>query len=128
MLQCQLTDTALVFGPRYREGKLIELANDFVEGLYDDKENLQYINIVMRDFVTCEKSALTIRLNFAKGYASADSEFAARSTPLRASNRRRRISGAERARDARARQKRRGYGYHERDRRRNFAKPQKARL
>lgn len=39
MLQCQLTDTALVFGPRYREGKLIELANDFVKGLYDDKEN-----------------------------------------------------------------------------------------
>ena len=77
VLQCQLTDTALVFGPRYREGKLIELANDFVKGLYDDKENLQYINIVMRDFVTCEKSALTIRLNFAKGYASADSEFAA---------------------------------------------------
>ncbi len=77
MLQCQLTDTALVFGPRYREGKLIELANDFVKGLYDDKENLQYINIVMRDFVTCEKSALTIRLSFAKGYASADSEFAA---------------------------------------------------
>lgn len=60
VLQCQLTDTALVFGPRYREGKLIDLANDFVEGLYDDEENLQYINIVMRDFVTCEKSALTI--------------------------------------------------------------------
>lgn len=48
-----------------------------MKGLYDDKVNLQYINIVMRDFVTCEKSALTIRLNFAKGYASADSEFAA---------------------------------------------------
>lgn len=77
VLQCQLTDTALVFGPRYREGKLIDLANDFVEGLYDDEENLPYINIIMRDFVTCEKSALTIRLNFAKGYASADSEFAA---------------------------------------------------
>ena len=77
VLQCQLTDTTLVFGPRYREGKLIDLANDFVEGLYDDEENLPYINIVMRDFVTCEKSALTIRLNFAKGYASADSEFAA---------------------------------------------------
>lgn len=77
VLQCQLTDNALVFGPRYREGKLIELANDFVKGLYDDEENLPYINIIMRDFVTCEKSALTIRLKFAKGYASADSEFAA---------------------------------------------------
>ena len=77
VLQCQLTDTALVFGPRYREGKLIERANAFVEGLYDDAENLPYINIVMRDFVTCEKSALTVRLNIAKGYAPADGEFAA---------------------------------------------------
>ena len=76
MLQCQLTDTALVFGPRYREGKLIERANAFVEGLYDDAENLPYINIVMRDFVTCEKSALTVRLNIAKGYAPAGGEFA----------------------------------------------------
>ena len=31
----------------------------------------------MRDFVTCEKSALTVRLNIAKGYAPADGEFAA---------------------------------------------------
>ena len=77
VLQCQLTDTALVFGPRYREGKLIERANAFVEGLYDDAENLPYINIVMRDFVTCEKSALTVRLNIAKGYAPAGGEFAA---------------------------------------------------
>ena len=77
VLQCQLTDTALVFGPRYREGRLIERANAFVEGLYDDAENLPYINIVMRDFVTCEKSALTVRLNIAKGYAPADGEFAA---------------------------------------------------
>lgn len=72
VLQCQLTDTTLVFGPRYREGKLIGRANDFVRALYDDKENLRYINIVMRDFVTCQKSALIIRLNEAKGLLAAD--------------------------------------------------------
>lgn len=70
---------ALVFGPRFREGKLIERANAFVEALYDDADRLPYINIVMRDFVTCEKCALTVRLNIAKGYASADTltEFSA---------------------------------------------------
>lgn len=79
VLQCQLTDNALVFGPRFREGKLIERANAFVEALFDDADRLPYINIVMRDFVTCEKCALTVRLNIAKGYASADTltEFSA---------------------------------------------------
>lgn len=66
VLQCQLTDNALVFGPRYREGKLIERANDFVRALYDNAEDLPYINIIMRDFVTCEKTALIVGLNIAK--------------------------------------------------------------
>lgn len=47
VLQCQLTDNALVFGPRYREGKLIERANDFVRALYDNAEDLPYINIII---------------------------------------------------------------------------------
>ena len=70
VLQCQLTDNALVFGPRYREGKLIERANDFVRALYDNAEDLPYINIIMRDFVTCEKTALIVGLNIAKGWVS----------------------------------------------------------
>ena len=72
MLQCQLTDNALVFGPRYREGKLIERANDFVRALYDNAEDLPYINIIMRDFVTCEKTALIVWLNIAKGWVSGE--------------------------------------------------------
>lgn len=72
VLQCQLTDNALVFGPRYREGKLIERANDFVRALYDNTEDLPYINIIMRDFVTCEKTALIVRLNIAKGWVGED--------------------------------------------------------
>lgn len=72
VLQCQLTDNALVFGPRYREGKLIERANDFVRALYDNAEDLPYINIIMRDFVTCEKTALIVRLNIAKGWVSGE--------------------------------------------------------
>ena len=72
VLQCQLTDNALVFGPRYREGKLIERANDFVRALYDNAEDLPYINIIMRDFVTCEKTALIVGLNMAKGWVSGE--------------------------------------------------------
>ena len=72
VLQCQLTDNALVFGPRYREGKLIERANDFVRALYDNAEDLPYINIIIRDFVTCEKTALIVGLNIAKGWVSGE--------------------------------------------------------
>lgn len=72
VLQCQLTDNALVFGPRYREGKLIERANDFVRALYDNAEDLPYINIIMRDFVTCEKTALIVGLNIAKDWVSGE--------------------------------------------------------
>ena len=68
VLQSQLTDRALIFGPRYREGELIGYAADFLKALYSDTDTLPYINIVMRDFVTCEKTALIIRLNVAKGY------------------------------------------------------------
>lgn len=72
VLQSQLTDISLIFGPRYREGKLIGLMNEFVKNLYDDDENIKYINIIMRDFVTCEKSALTLRLNLKKGVIADD--------------------------------------------------------
>ena len=35
---------------------------------------LANINNVMRDFVDCEKCALTVRLNVAKGYAEKETE------------------------------------------------------
>lgn len=71
VLQAQLTDMAFVFGPRYREGQLIGYMNDFVRDLAES-ENLPYVNIIMRDFVDCEKCALTVRLNIAKGYVKTD--------------------------------------------------------
>ena len=78
VLQAQLTDMAFVFGPRYREGVLIDMMNDYVRSLADSKY-IGYANVIMRDFVTCEKCALTINLNFAKGYVNPDTaeEFAA---------------------------------------------------
>ncbi len=66
VLQAQLTDAALVFGPRYSESRLVDKMNAFVYGLYAS-ENVGNVNIIMRDFVDCEKSALTLRLNLAKG-------------------------------------------------------------
>lgn len=71
VLQAQLTDTLGVFGPAYREGRAIGYINDFVRGLYDN-DSAYDVNIIMRDFATCEKSALTLRLNLAKGLVPAD--------------------------------------------------------
>lgn len=71
VLQAQLTDTLGVFGPSYREGRAIGYINDFVRGLYDD-DMMYDVNVIMRDFVTCEKSALTLRLNIVKGLVAED--------------------------------------------------------
>ena len=71
VLQAQLTDTTAIFGPRYREGRGIEHINNFVKGLVGS-EMLKDINIVMRDFVTCEKSAITVSLNLAKGFVKSE--------------------------------------------------------
>ncbi len=71
VLQAQLTDGYGICGPRYREGRGIEAINEFVYNLYDS-EYLSVINIILRDFVTCEKSAITLRLNIAKGLVNED--------------------------------------------------------
>lgn len=39
--------------------------NAYVKGLYDS-DDLQYINIIMRDFVNCEKASYILNLNVAK--------------------------------------------------------------
>ncbi|MCM1306074.1 MAG: phosphatidylinositol-specific phospholipase C domain-containing protein [Bacteroides sp.] len=66
VLQGQLTDGALIIGPRYREGCHEKNMNDCVVSLADD-ENLQYINIVMRDYISPIKNCYTLTLNVAKG-------------------------------------------------------------
>lgn len=47
--------------------------NEYVKNLYDS-DDLQYINIIMRDFVNCEKSAYILRLNIAKELVKTDSK------------------------------------------------------
>lgn len=46
--------------------------NAYIESLYDS-EDLQYINIIMRDFVTCEKASYILKLNVAKDLIKSDS-------------------------------------------------------
>ncbi|MDE7373699.1 MAG: phosphatidylinositol-specific phospholipase C domain-containing protein [Clostridia bacterium] len=66
VLQGQLTDGALVFGPRYREACHEKNMNAYVYGLAEN-ENLATINIIIRDFISPSKNAYTLRLNLAKG-------------------------------------------------------------
>ena len=66
VLQGQLTDGALVFGPRYREACHEKNMNAYVYGLAEN-ESLGQINIIIRDFISPSKNAYTLRLNLAKG-------------------------------------------------------------
>ena len=74
VLQGQLTDGALIAGPRFREGCHEKNMNEYVESLAYDAETLKYINIIMRDFVSPQKNAITISLNFFKGAVKEDSK------------------------------------------------------
>lgn len=66
VLQGQLTDGLFVFGPRFREAQHAGNMNKYVESLANSKD-LEIINIIIRDFVSPHKNALTINLNAAKG-------------------------------------------------------------
>ncbi len=66
VLQSQLTDGSLVCGPRYREGQHEKNMNECIAA-FANSENLEYINVVMRDFVSPSKNAITLSLNVAKG-------------------------------------------------------------
>jgi hypothetical protein len=66
VLQGQLTDGLLVFGPKYREYTHNQRMNEYVKGLANSPD-LEYINIIMRDYVTAEKNAYIMELNLYKG-------------------------------------------------------------
>ncbi|MBR1748006.1 MAG: hypothetical protein IJ735_07365 [Clostridia bacterium] len=72
VLQGQLTDGLLVFGPKFRESQNKEGMDAYVKSLADSPD-LSYVNIVMRDFVTPNKNKLTLTLNLKKGVVRADS-------------------------------------------------------
>ena len=63
VLQGQLTYTLTSI--RDGEAKHDSNMNAYVKGLYESND-LQYINIIMRDFVNCEKASYILNLNVAK--------------------------------------------------------------
>jgi hypothetical protein len=71
VLQGQLTDGLLVFGPKYREYTHNQRMNEYVQSLAQSAD-LEYINIIMRDYVTAEKNAYIMELNLYKGNVSED--------------------------------------------------------
>ncbi len=66
VLQGQLTDPILLFGPQFLEATHHKNMDKYVANLATS-ENLSLINIIMRDFVSPHKNALTISLNIQKG-------------------------------------------------------------
>lgn len=73
VLQGQLTDGMYVFGPHLREATHTDNMNNYLDGLKDSPE-LQYINIVIRDFITPSKNCRTLQLNLNKGTVKKESE------------------------------------------------------
>lgn len=66
VLQGQLTDGLLIFGPKSREESMDPKISEYITGL-KNSEDLKYINVIMRDFLTREKALQIIELNAAKG-------------------------------------------------------------
>lgn len=66
VLQAQRTDAIGLRGPRMLEAKAEEGISDFVLSLAES-DKLDGVNIVMRDFITCKKTAEIVLLNLAKG-------------------------------------------------------------
>lgn len=66
VLQAQLTDPIFIVGPRVMESTHDKNVSEFINAL-KDSEDLQYINVVMRDYVGARKNKEIIALNVAKG-------------------------------------------------------------
>lgn len=66
VLQGQLTDGLYFRGPKFRERTHNDNMNKYLVSLIGS-EDLDSINIVMRDFVGCTKNAYCLQLNIAKG-------------------------------------------------------------
>ena len=65
MLQGQLTDGKIIFGPWSREKNHDENMQAYISDL-NKSDDFQYINIIMRDFVNQEKAENIIRMNYYK--------------------------------------------------------------
>ena len=67
VLQAQLTDGRVIFGPWSRERGHDAKISAYIRGLMDDRERLSAVNVILRDFLTPEKCAEIIELNKTKG-------------------------------------------------------------
>lgn len=74
ILQGQLTDPVFIVGPKVMEATHNDNMSAFVNGL-KDSEYLQYINIIMRDFVGAKKNCEIIALNLSKGFVEDTASF-----------------------------------------------------
>lgn len=72
ILQGQLTDGLFVFGPHLREATHTDNMDQYLNNLMLS-DDLQYINIVIRDFVTPSKNCHILQLNLVKGTVNTDS-------------------------------------------------------
>lgn len=72
VLQGQLTDGMYIFGPRLREATHTDNMDKYLDSL-KSSDDLQYINIVIRDFITPSKNCYTLQLNLTKQTVKADS-------------------------------------------------------
>ena len=63
VLQGQLTDGKLIFGPYSREKTHDKNMSNYINNIKDDSRRLKLTNIVMRDFLTDEKVSEIVNLN-----------------------------------------------------------------
>ena len=65
VLQAQLTDGDLIFGPYSKEKANNKKISEIIQS-YKDSTNLQYLNVIMRDFLDINKCEEIINLNYYK--------------------------------------------------------------
>ena len=66
VLQAQLTDSKLIFGPYSKEKVDSKHISEIIFSFKDD-ERLKYLNVIMRDFFNADKCEEIINLNLYKG-------------------------------------------------------------
>ncbi len=76
VLQAQLTDPVFIVGPKVMESTHDKNVSEFIKAL-KDSDDLQYINIIIRDYVGTRKNMEIISLNLAKGLVVNEEEFIA---------------------------------------------------
>ena len=69
VLQAQLTDSKLIFGPYSKEKTNSKKISNYINA-FKDKEELKYLNVIMRDFIDVNKCIEIINLNYYKNNCS----------------------------------------------------------